>query len=217
MGLGKIVDMEHIETKLSEDGIYDKGRKWIDECGNVKYSDDISQYDNTGMLRPIGLIVFDTEEQLIAYQNDRQLTWMLGYAALTVVTTFTPAFSGDVNAGPSRTPTPAIAPGFVPAEAIEVTDDLIRAAMQDAPLLSQQSGGLSRPVVQRYVDMLLSGQKPPPIKVDGNIIVDGNHRYVAGRICGQIPPQTPWTGGRPDRVVPWDRINISDIDFATGN
>jgi len=53
--------------------------------------------------------------------------------------------------------------------------------VKDAPLSSQQAGGISLPKVQQYVDKLLKREVAPAIKVDGNIIVDGNHRYVAGR------------------------------------
>ena len=57
--------------------------------------------------------------------------------------------------------------------------------MKDAPLSSQQANGVSRPMVERYVRMLEAGETPPPIKVDGNIIVDGNHSYIAGRLFGK--------------------------------
>ncbi len=40
------------------------------------------------------------------------------------------------------------------------------------------------------VDQLAAGSPAPPIKVDGSIIVDGNHRYIAGQIRGQ-PPVVP--------------------------
>lgn len=84
----------------------------------------------------------------------------------------------------------------------KVTEPLIRQAMADAPLQSQQ-GAVSLPKVQSYVDKLASGSPAPPIKVDGSIIVDGNHRYIAGRIMGQEPAIQPWPGGSAARVVPW--------------
>ncbi|WP_227660016.1 hypothetical protein [Budvicia aquatica] len=52
-------------------------------------------------------------------------------------------------------------------------------------------GEVSLPVVQRYVDKLLNGEVPPLIKVDGDVIVEGNHRYVAGKIVGLISESTP--------------------------
>ncbi len=93
----------------------------------------------------------------------------------------------------------------------QVTEGMIREAMKDAPLVSQQAGGVSLPTIQRYVDRLLAGEVPPAIKVDGPFIVDGNHRYIAGRILGQEPPIQDWLGGRGP-AVPWSEIKIS-IDW----
>lgn len=83
-----------------------------------------------------------------------------------------------------------------------VTEPMIRQAMADAPLQSQQ-GAVSLPRVQSYVDKLAAGSEAPAIKIDGSIIVDGNHRYIAGRIMGQEPAIQPWPGGSSTRVVPW--------------
>jgi hypothetical protein len=49
---------------------------------------------------------------------------------------------------------------------------------------------------------------PPAIGVDVGMIVDGNHRYVAARILGQVPPVQLWAGGRPSLAVPWGNIPI---------
>ena len=91
----------------------------------------------------------------------------------------------------------------------QVTEQIIRNAMEDAPLASQQSGGISLPLVQEYVNTLLAGDVAPAIKVDENIIVDGNHRYVAGRILGMEPEIQPWSGGDPTRSIPWSEMPIS--------
>lgn len=64
------------------------------------------------------------------------------------------------------------------------------------------------PTVQKYVDKLLAEEVAPAIKVDGEMIVDGNHRYIAGRIVGEEPALQPSLGGRPDRAVPWDDLKI---------
>ncbi len=90
----------------------------------------------------------------------------------------------------------------------QVTEQVIRNAMKDAPLSSQQAGGVSLPRVQQYVDKLLAGEAAPAIKVDGGMIVDGNHRYIAGRIVGQEPPVIQWLGGRPGSAVPWANLPV---------
>jgi len=91
-----------------------------------------------------------------------------------------------------------------------VTEEVIRNAMKDAPLKSQQRGGISLPRVREFVDKLNTGETPPAIKVDNGMIVEGNHRYIAGRIVGKEPPIQPWAGGRPERVVGWDQMPISN-------
>jgi hypothetical protein len=91
---------------------------------------------------------------------------------------------------------------------VVVTEEMIREAMKDAPLQSQQKGGISLPRVQRFVDMLQGGQEPPSIKVDGNMIVDGNHRYIAARVLRIEPPVQIWAGGRPHDAIAWDQIPV---------
>jgi filamentous hemagglutinin len=91
----------------------------------------------------------------------------------------------------------------------QVTESVIRNAMKDARLSSQQAGGVSLPRVQQYVDKLLAGEAAPGIKVDGSMSVDGNRRYVAGRILGQEPAVIQWLGGRPASAVPWADMPIS--------
>ena len=93
-----------------------------------------------------------------------------------------------------------------------VTEPLIRRAMAGAPLQSQQ-GAVSLPRVQSYVNQLAAGSEAPAIKVDGWIIVDGNHRYIAGRIMGQEPAIQPWPGGSPTRVVPWWKQVIDPAEW----
>lgn len=93
---------------------------------------------------------------------------------------------------------------------IVVTDSMIRKAMTDAPLKSQQAAGVSLPRIQEYVDRIQAGEIPPPIKVDGAMIVDGNHRYIAGRIAGSEPEIQPWAGGRPSSGVDWQELPIKN-------
>lgn len=72
----------------------------------------------------------------------------------------------------------------------DVTPEIIQKALQGDPVISDQNF-VSLPAVQRYVDRLLKGYIAPPIKMDGNVIVDGNHCYIAAKIycymmmCGQ--------------------------------
>ena len=84
--------------------------------------------------------------------------------------------------------------------------------MAEAPLQTQQ-GAVSLPRVQSAVDQLAAGSPAPPIKVDGSIIVNGNHRYIAGQIMGETPEIQPWSGGVPSRVIPWWKQIIDPTDW----
>jgi len=102
-----------------------------------------------------------------------------------------------------------VAPGSTP----RVTEPMIRNAMTDVPLQSQQ-GAVSLPKVQSAVDQLAAGSLAPPIRVDGSIIVDGNHRYVAGQMMDDVPAVQPWPGGNSSRVVPWWKQVIDPTDWG---
>ena len=91
----------------------------------------------------------------------------------------------------------------------QVTEKVIREAMKDAKLTSQQVRGVSLPRVQQYVDKLIAGETAPAIKVDGHMIVDGNHRYIAGKIVDREPAIQQWAGGRPASAVLWEKLPIN--------
>jgi len=89
--------------------------------------------------------------------------------------------------------------------------------MEDAPLQTTQSN-LSRTLVNRYVDrLLIGGSEAPSIKVVGDIVVDGNHRYIAdllarrqgynGPALKRVPGVLP---RNPGLAVPWDQVNWYD-------
>jgi len=67
-----------------------------------------------------------------------------------------------------------------------VTDDLIRLVMRDAPFRTDQAG-VSVPMIRRYVDRLAAGEVAPAIRVADGVVVEGNHRYIAGRLFGSEP------------------------------
>ncbi|MCM3181260.1 hypothetical protein ACUXCC_005620 [Cytobacillus horneckiae] len=96
---------------------------------------------------------------------------------------------------------------------IKVTEEIIREAMKDAPLRTMQNA-VSLPAIQRYVDRLAKGDVAPPIRVDKGIIVEGNHRYVAGRVFGQEPAQQSWSGGISSLSMDFKKIKIDPTDWG---
>ena len=57
------------------------------------------------------------------------------------------------------------------------------------------------------------GSIAPPVKMDGNTIVDGNHRMVAGLLCNQIPASTPGTAPLSKPRIPLRDIQLDPIDW----
>ncbi len=54
----------------------------------------------------------------------------------------------------------------------------------------------------------------PPIKLDGEIIVDGNHRYIACKLAGINVGVIQWSGGRIEKVIDWLDIKIDENDWG---
>ncbi|RKR84187.1 RHS repeat-associated protein [Mucilaginibacter gracilis] len=71
-----------------------------------------------------------------------------------------------------------------------VTAETISKALEGSTMKTTQ-GVVSLPVIQRFVNMLEAGSTPPAIKVADGVIIEGNHRYVAGRVFGQEPATVP--------------------------
>jgi filamentous hemagglutinin len=97
----------------------------------------------------------------------------------------------------------------------EVTPDIIQKVLQGDPALSAQ-GGVSLPAVQRYVDRLLKGDVAPAIKMDGDVIVDGNHRYIAAKILGRNPDVTPGTlpPNKVGQTKPVSELKVDEVDWG---
>ncbi len=72
---------------------------------------------------------------------------------------------------------------------------------------------VSVPGVQEYVTMIEAGLPVPPIQLDGNIIVDGNHRYIAALLCGFQAPHIPWTAPLNYPPTPLRDVIIDPISW----
>lgn len=74
----------------------------------------------------------------------------------------------------------------------------------------------SVPITQRYVVMLENGSDAPPIKVANGIIVEPNHRYVAGRLFCVEPAQVPYavSPSQINRAVPIQNTTVDLFDWG---
>ncbi|MEE4860972.1 filamentous hemagglutinin N-terminal domain-containing protein [Pseudomonas alliivorans] len=105
--------------------------------------------------------------------------------------------------------------GSLVSKGSDVTPEIIQKALQGDPAISGQNF-VSLPAVQRYVDRLLKGDVAPPIKMDGNIIVDGNHRYIAAKILGRSPEVAPGTlsPSKVGQTKPVSDVKIDPVDWG---
>ena len=69
------------------------------------------------------------------------------------------------------------------------------------------------PAVSRYTALIETGSPAPAVKMDGNIIVDGNHRMVAGLLCDQIPTSVPATAPISKPRIPLSEIYPDPVDW----
>jgi RHS repeat-associated protein len=53
---------------------------------------------------------------------------------------------------------------------------------------------VSATVLSAYIGTIKTGAPLPPINLNGNAIVDGNHRYIASLLCRKPPITRPWPG-----------------------
>lgn len=102
-----------------------------------------------------------------------------------------------------------------PKTGADVNEDMIKKALEHDPMQTVQVS-VSLPAIQRYVDRLLKGDIAPPIKVDGNVVVEGNHRYIAGKVAGKMPKTTPGTlsPSQTPNIKPMSSTTVDDFDWG---
>jgi RHS repeat-associated protein len=120
-----------------------------------------------------------------------------------------------VDAAAINSVKPVIAAENAVQTGITVTEESIAKALEGSTMQTIQ-GKVSLPMVQRYVKMLESGSTAPAIKVADGVIIEGNHRYVAGRIFGKEPAVAPGALSPSDasKIVPIQQTKVDLNDWG---
>ncbi len=85
--------------------------------------------------------------------------------------------------------------------------------MMNAPLRTKQFN-VSIPIINRYIALLGQGRTAPNIKVADGVIIEGNHRYIAGYIYGKVPGCDPYINPQPSTpTYSFDAINYDPVDW----
>lgn len=96
----------------------------------------------------------------------------------------------------------------------KININALKTLLKSAALKTRQPG-VSVPMLQRYYDRLGEGDKPPAIKVADGVIVEGNHRYLAGLAFGKLPEIQEWTASSSaGPIVPWANVNFDPVDWG---
>lgn len=79
-------------------------------------------------------------------------------------------------------------------DCLAVTEANVRSVLSGSPMLTLQPAVSAREIELKVEIIKYRGVLAlPPIKVDSFVIVDGNHRFIAAKLCRTEMPQQPWT------------------------
>ena len=96
---------------------------------------------------------------------------------------------------------------------LQEIQEFLKEKMNGAKLIATQRK-ISAPMIQDYYNKLVDGKIPPPINVENDIIIDGQHRYIAGMIFGKLPDIVPWTAPLSGiEKVLWKDIIVDELDW----
>lgn len=62
---------------------------------------------------------------------------------------------------------------------------------------------------------MLRGIIFPDIKVDGDLIIDGHHRYLASMLAGRSLSTTPYAKSAATTVCEWEKVVLVKDDWDT--
>jgi RHS repeat-associated protein len=96
----------------------------------------------------------------------------------------------------------------------DVTVDIVKAALEGDKTMATQ-GAVSLPQVQKYVDMLIEGKSAPAITKVGDAIVEGHHRYIAGKLMDIMPEvrEGLLSPAKEANMRPISEIKIDPVDW----
>lgn len=74
---------------------------------------------------------------------------------------------------------------------------------------------LSIPIINRIYKKMMGGIKIPAIKVEGNFICDGHHRYVASLLSEYSLERILWVTTSATTLIDWKTVSFDDFDWDT--
>jgi hypothetical protein len=60
----------------------------------------------------------------------------------------------------------------------------------------------------------MNGEHPPPIKIEGQAIVDGHHRYISCCFVGVEVERHPYCRPKANEITNWDLVVVDEEDYC---
>jgi hypothetical protein len=95
---------------------------------------------------------------------------------------------------------------------IEIVSEFLKKGKID---LRSTHGKLCFPIIERIYKKMSIGIKFPSIKVDGDLIIDGHHRYLASLLVGCTLDIAPSIKTSATVVSEWNKVVLDVDDWDT--
>ncbi len=97
-----------------------------------------------------------------------------------------------------------------------ITKDLIAAYIHNNEIeLASTHTRLSLPIINRIFLKMLANLKIPAIKIEGNFICNGHHRYVASLLSKYPLERILWFTTSATTVIDWKTVSFDESDWDT--
>lgn len=93
--------------------------------------------------------------------------------------------------------------------------DIQNSLLNCRPQLLSTHMRLSFPIVLRIYKKMQAGIKFSPIKVDGDLICDGHHRYVAALLANFPIEKIAWQSSSATTAISWSEVYYDENDWDT--
>lgn len=80
---------------------------------------------------------------------------------------------------------------------------------------SATQGRLCVPIIDRIFRKMKAGIQFAGIKVEGNIVCDGHHRYIVSLLAGKELQKTPGVTTSATKIVDWNAVRFDEDDWDT--
>ena len=76
---------------------------------------------------------------------------------------------------------------------------------------------LSIPIINRIFKKMKNGIKFSEIKIDGDLIIDGHHRYISAQLANYEIKSVPSTKNSNTKLYEWQNVNFVNEEWDTNH